>query len=422
MRILCTGDVHLGRRPSRIPIDQVPDQSPFSTKTMWERIVSLAIDESVDALLISGDLVDHDNRFFEALGPVEAGIERLKSAGIPIVAVTGNHDYDVLPAFAERHGDAFRVLGQHQKWERLTLRDEFGAPTLHIDGWSFALEHVHDDPLVSYRPSNAFDAPVIGLLHTDLDQSGSRYAPTSLANLHTMPVAAWLIGHVHVPRLHAKPGAPPVLYPGSPVPLDPGEQGQHGVWFLDITPNTPASFTFAPISPLQYLPIEVDITGSEGHHAAGNTIHRELSARAKALLDSDDATHLEYLLFRVTLTGRASIGAFGTSALENASELSSLGWSVERLFDQTRPAIDLDALAGQLSPPGVLADLLLDLDGDGLSVTTQQRVRDAIERSREELAKIDDDASSEPIDDRALIESTAWELLELLVAQQGVAS
>src|SRR4029079_11810113 len=127
-----------------------------------------------------------------------------------------------------------RLLGQQQRWERHTIRDADGRPRLHIDGWSFANEHVADDPSATYPFPPASDAPVLGLLHADLDAVERRYAAVKLRDLRRLPVTCWLLGHIHVPRIWQEPGQPNVLYPGSPFPLDPGESGKHGVWMLEI--------------------------------------------------------------------------------------------------------------------------------------------------------------------------------------------
>jgi hypothetical protein len=51
---------------------------------MWQAIVERAIQEQVDLITLSGDIVDHDNRFFEATGPLEAGLTKLAAAGIQL--------------------------------------------------------------------------------------------------------------------------------------------------------------------------------------------------------------------------------------------------------------------------------------------------------------------------------------------------
>lgn len=42
-----------------------------SAARMWEDIVSRAVFERADVVLLSRDIVDHDNRFYEATGPLE---------------------------------------------------------------------------------------------------------------------------------------------------------------------------------------------------------------------------------------------------------------------------------------------------------------------------------------------------------------
>ena len=85
---------------------------------MWEMIVDRAITETVDAVALSGDIVDQDNRFFEATGPLERGILLLASKGIHTFAVSGNHDYDVLHRLADSIGsEHFHLLGRGGQWE-----------------------------------------------------------------------------------------------------------------------------------------------------------------------------------------------------------------------------------------------------------------------------------------------------------------
>src|SRR5690625_108199 len=79
MKILCTGDLHLGRRSSRLP--EHIDGRAHSSASAWGRVVDLAIAERVDLVLLSGDLIDDANRFYEALGPLEVGLRRLATAG-----------------------------------------------------------------------------------------------------------------------------------------------------------------------------------------------------------------------------------------------------------------------------------------------------------------------------------------------------
>lgn len=64
IRILATADIHIGRRPTRLA--NPDDAHRFSAARMWEAMVERAIEEKVDLVALAGDVVDHDNRFFEA--------------------------------------------------------------------------------------------------------------------------------------------------------------------------------------------------------------------------------------------------------------------------------------------------------------------------------------------------------------------
>lgn len=110
IRILCTGDMHLGRRPTRIPENS--DSHSLRPTVVWHSLVSTAIERKVDAVVLTGDVVDESNKFFEAFSALQSGVEHLAKAGIPVLTVSGNHDfehnalletvYDKYPAYAKK--------------------------------------------------------------------------------------------------------------------------------------------------------------------------------------------------------------------------------------------------------------------------------------------------------------------------------
>ncbi|MFW5992303.1 MAG: metallophosphoesterase family protein, partial [Halanaerobiaceae bacterium] len=145
IRLLCTGDLHLGRHPSRIPAEY--DSRQYSPVFLWERIVQRAIEQEIDALLITGDIIDRENRYFEAFGPFEAGVKKLAAKNIAVVVIAGNHDYDVLPGLIRNIDlDNLIFLGAEGKWEYKTL-ERNGKVILGIMGWSYPDRQVRKDPL-----------------------------------------------------------------------------------------------------------------------------------------------------------------------------------------------------------------------------------------------------------------------------------
>ena len=85
IRVILTGDLHVGRRPSRVS-DHI-DCRRCSCAAAWAAVVDYALQQKADVVAISGDLVDRENRFYEAFGPLERGLRRLSEAGIDTVAV-----------------------------------------------------------------------------------------------------------------------------------------------------------------------------------------------------------------------------------------------------------------------------------------------------------------------------------------------
>ncbi|HEX6939169.1 MAG TPA: DNA repair exonuclease [Longimicrobiales bacterium] len=364
MKILCCGDVHIGRRSARLP--DHADGRAASSAACWARVVERALEERVDVVALSGDVVDQANRYYEATGPLEAGLRRLAEAGIQTVAVAGNHDHDVFPRLVDDIGqERVRLLGRGGRWERVTVR--CGGETLHVVGWSFPAARVRESPLAGFdlRPTGD-DAPVLGVLHADLDQPGSDYAPVTLAGLRAAPVDFWLLGHVHAPRLYEAPGAAPVLYPGSPQALDPGEPGAHGAWLVEVGPGRTFRAHLLPLSSVRYDAVEVDVDGV----ADAAELDRRVTAALRAHLAAVAATPgaPQYLCFRLRIVGRTPLHRGLASRLEALCadlELDESGVTavVEKVEPRTRPARELAALARGNDAVGVLARVLLALEG-----------------------------------------------------------
>lgn len=335
----------------------------------WDGLVDCALAERVDAVLLAGDVVDQDNRYFEAYGPLGRGVARLKEAGIAVVAVAGNHDHHTLHEVAAQVGQGhLKVLGRGGRWERWTLRDAAGVARLHVDGWSFPASRHPDDPTTGYDLPDPDDGvPVVGLLHADLDSTETRYAPVPTASLARVQVSAWALGHVHRPALRQAPGRAPILYPGSLLALDPAETGQHGATLLELWPDRAPAFRPIPLSRVRYERVHVDVEGVADGDALRGRVAAALSRRLDEVVD-EGVGPLEVVSCRVRLTGRSSLGP-RIAALDEAiraldlSDRQGVRLVVERVDADIRPALDLEDLARGSDAPALLARLILASDG-----------------------------------------------------------
>lgn len=364
MKLICAADLHLGRVPSRVPPDLVADPSVLAPKSAWHALVDTAIEERADAVLLSGDVVEDRRDFYEAFADLQTGVGRLREADIAVFAVSGNHDVDVLPRLVDEM-EGVRLLGRGGRWQCVPF--EAGGRRVRLLGWSFPSERVSVSPLAGGLGDalhGTGPGPVIGLLHADLDASGSAYAPVRGAELRAAGVDAWLLGHVHAP--HDLSSAP-VGYLGSLSAADPGEPGPRGAWRLHVSGEGRVSMEPVPLTPIRYETVDVPLDDLARADEVPSLVVRAL---VRAVRDLGGAgPHLRALGVRIDFTGRTALLHEVRSVL-TSEEASLLGawretegvrafvhdWRLEAL-----PDVDLAAAARGSDPVAIVARTLRTL-------------------------------------------------------------
>ena len=66
LELLAIGDMHMGRRPSRLPGELAESGRSYGPAEAWTRAVRHAVQTGVDVVALAGDLVDQEDDFFEA--------------------------------------------------------------------------------------------------------------------------------------------------------------------------------------------------------------------------------------------------------------------------------------------------------------------------------------------------------------------
>ncbi|WP_457653264.1 metallophosphoesterase family protein [Rhodocaloribacter sp.] len=425
IRLLCTGDLHLGRFPSR-----APDDTALSVSSVWMDTVEAARKQPVDAVLLTGDVVDASNKFFEAYGALRKGVEQLAEAGIPTFAVAGNHDFDVLGNLADALPEAFTLLGRGGTWETAELPRE-GPPDLRLLGWSFPASHVQTSPLegLSLEPT---ETPTLGLLHADLDQPESRYAPVTRAALNDVDVAAWLLGHIHKPaRYPHRDGL--ILYPGSLQPLDPGETGVHGPWVLEVHSSGRVTAEQLPLATLHYCEREVDVGAVDTPEALEPHLAQALEQDLRGRVEAQPS--LAHVVYRLRLTGRSRLHRKLPGFAEQIRDelvipCGNTTGLVDRVIVDTRPQVPLERLTGRSDMLGILARFLQSLEEDDTPADLAPLLRDAQHEARRLVASnayapLRRERSLQPPSEatlRRMLQEQGLLLLDELLAQQPVDS
>lgn len=358
IKLLATGDLHLGRSSTQLP--QQAEAYPVSR--VWKLLVGKAIELNVDAVLLSGDIIDRENRFFEAVGQLQAGFTKLRDAGIPVYMVSGNHDFDVLPdVLSEQLAAHVHLLGAMGNWQTEVFSKN--GIDLQLVGWSFPSQHYRKDPLNSFSSEQLNPSlPTIGLLHGELGSPDSPYAPLEVSRLQSAGVGLWVLGHIHKPGNWKSPGCE-IWYPGSPQSLSPKEQGAHGPLLIEVSGKNDIQTTHIPLSPVRYETISVALGQTEEIRTAALPAFETFAASEDFAVQG-----VEQLIVDLELTGeREDITSVEDAAREMAAglhlNLNGVSLSVRKVVNHLVPAVsNIGDLAQQSSPAGLLAQSILAIE------------------------------------------------------------
>ncbi len=371
MKILLAADLHIGRGSTRVPTAH--GDRGLSGAAAWGRIVDEATAQRVDLLCLVGDVADESNRFWEAIGPLEHGIHRLRQAGMRTLAVAGNHDHEVLARLADQlDPKSFTLLGRGGRWQRLPIELD-GKTRLVVDGW--------------------------------------------------------LLGHIHTPMLRREaPGRPFVLYPGSPQALDPGETGPHGAWLIEIEHGQTTTPQPLPLSTVRYDTLDIDLSGVKAHGAFEAAVLDAIRTHAEAAAN-ESGDCLAHLSLRLHLHGRTdlssellTLSSRLTDGLEMTVQQAMVG--IEKVLVDTTPDIDLAEHARGNTPPAALARLLLALEEPNPPADVRRLISDAQEqldqvRRHRDYVAIADTVWADEQTARTTLKKQAQALLGRLLESNG---
>ena len=91
-RIIAISDAHLGRTHYHAVNEQGLNQREADFAASWHRAVDAALALNPDAVLVLGDLFDAPRPTYRAFREGARGLRRLAQAGVPTLAISGNHD------------------------------------------------------------------------------------------------------------------------------------------------------------------------------------------------------------------------------------------------------------------------------------------------------------------------------------------
>ena len=431
MRLLCASNLHVGRATYGVPERLGLDTARLSMTATWDALVDVARSESVDAVIIAGDLIDRENRRFEPVGPIERGLTTLARHDIPVIVVAGDDDVDTVRALADNDATgALRVLGRDGSWETTTFTGKDGG-TLTIAGWSAPGRSVTGSPVADLASALKGAEPDVVVLHGTPEDAGEGFAPVPTARVASGPGTLWIAGAPFAPSIETHDGTT-LLVPGSAAALSPVDIGTRGAWLADIDGDS-VDLQGVPLAAIRFDHVDVDLTGCAGEDDTESRIIGALQATLDRAVATDAGTNLLAVCAHLTLYGRTGTYASLPARIEDIQrtvDLQKQGvvLAITSVTNATESTIDLDQLVERADPVGETARIITALDMPDLD-TMPAPYADLLHRTATRLtgvhrSRVFAAVSGDPEPDleaaRALLRREAWATLDALVRQRGI--
>lgn len=256
MKFIHTADLHLDsplRGLASYP-DAPAGRLRTATRDAFHNLVTCAIDEQVDFMVIAGDIYDGDWKDFNTGLFFVRQMGRLRHRGIPVYLLYGNHDAESEMTRVLELPDNVHVFSARKSE---TFRIEAKKVALH--GRSFKVAATTENLLPSY-PEPVPGWLNIGVLHTALEGNSehAKYAPCSVAELQAKGYQYWALGHVH--ECWIQRGSVTIAYPGNLQGRHIREVGIRGALLVTTEDAEVFGVDRLAVDVLRWHALEIDIS------------------------------------------------------------------------------------------------------------------------------------------------------------------
>jgi DNA repair protein SbcD/Mre11 len=275
-RFVHTSDLHLGS-----PFSGIERSSPAVARELHEatyitldNIVDLCIRESVDGLLIAGDVFEV--RSLASQLRYQAALRRLDAEGVRSFICHGNHDaldqWEArldLPATAHHFGPTAETVPLNPK----------RPDDVVVTGVSFESREIRRNLAASFvRPSSSRFG--IGLLHAQLSSlafANDRYAGCTIEDLTGLGYGYWALGHVHERKIIEQDDVT-IAYSGAPQGLNRRQSGPRGVNLVSVHDDGSLSIEFVETAAVRWQHLDIDLAGLDTEQALLDSLRRSLES------------------------------------------------------------------------------------------------------------------------------------------------
>ena len=262
IRFIHAADIHLDSplkglaNRHNLPTDKIL----AATRDALVNLVTLAIDQKVDFVLLAGDIYDGDPEDLKANFHFNQQMGRLNQKNIKVVMITGNHDAKSKISKPLSPPKNLTILSANQPESCEIIKEGEVIAIIHGQGF---LNQAETRNLASTYPAPVAGKLNIGILHTSLDgrEGHANYAPTTTNELINKGYSYWALGHVHTREVvHEKPY---IIFPGNIQGRHIRETGAKGCYLVSFKDNHEAQLDFKPLDVFRWEAITVNLDGIE---------------------------------------------------------------------------------------------------------------------------------------------------------------
>jgi len=282
IKILHGADFHLDSPFDSLPEDKAA-QRRAEQRQLIENMADLANSEEVDAVLLSGDLLDSGRSYYETTALLLSALDRINA---PVFIAPGNHDYysPTSPYSIIKFPENVHIF-KTPEIEHIDLEGKNAA----VWGAGFISEACGPilPGMASVRDSKSIN---IMALHGTLGDPSSTYNPINTGDISRTGLDYLALGHIHTFSGFNKAGGTTYAYPGCPEGRGFDETGEKGVIIAEVS-NGSVEGRFVPLCKRKYSILEVDLSEA---------------ADAKTAVTSAIPSGAGNDIYRIVLTGEYS--------------------------------------------------------------------------------------------------------------------
>ena len=337
MKIIHTADLHLDSKLKRHLDDRRAKERRDELLISFQRLVSYAVKENVEAILIAGDLFDVTQISATARNAVYAAMK--EHPEILFFYLRGNHDAD---AFLEDVKERFGALPENlrlfsDKWTSYELRGKDGVSVV-ITGAEMNAENKGE--LATALLLDQGKKNIVTLHGQEVETAGKKDAEViPLREYKNKGIDYLALGHIHAPKLEKLDARGVYAYAGCLEGRGFDECGPRGFYLLTVTDDA-IQAEFVPFA--KRLMYELMVDASNAMTSDDAVALTRKAATLEGIAEKD--------MVKVILSGETDMNAeFDEGYIAKSLEED---YYFIKVVDKTVPKVDYDSFALDISLKG----------------------------------------------------------------------